>query len=984
MSAPTCTITASVTAINGIAPTSGQTFTWWVAGPFGEVASAWSSSNIEGRVTPQVVSTGTGVVTLTLGSTEVEELRQGTAASRGGFYGTAVPQGPGQGPPGGFPVGYGVYGKTDGTDPWAIFATLVLNIPYPVVNNSTVYSVTGTFAAPIGTTPVAFTAEMVGPRLGLLLGWQDANGFFCSPSASGARAIARTWAMHAQAMRDKIYSIVGPAFTPPQRFPVSTVWEPYDHDLATFRRGFEAMRRMGINSPALYNGDPYTSWTTRHRQAALDAGLPSFASMYQTRSPGGGFAYKKYIYPPEYNDDAGLTAWANRLRGYVTGAGYAPGDLKRLVMADEQAWQTPWELDIINTGTFTPQYGTPESADDGTGSVSGGMAKAQAAFQAYLQSLKDEQGNAVTPAYFGLSSWSNAVALGPSKLDGTIQQRRLYCATTDFILFHLSQTFGMQYQKLVTAFGSYLAAGSDWNFYVGRSMAPGTLFNSSPDSPDAAQNGFDWFMFGRFGNGVFSGIDGWFGDYFVFMWSNYFSRMRSKGNMAGLIVPFYGVRVDGATQAMIAQAGQGAKQFDIYYLGPEPAHTGETFSENLFYEPQGITAIANGTKLLAQTEDLLFPGQYLGGNKVAILYSRHSQKFDDFRGTSLLDDGAQPDIYAYTVDWMVDQMGLYEALQHMNVPVDWLDEEDCIDGTILGNYSVIYVTGPNVPERAQVNLGAWAQTAGHVLVTSCGAGAKNRHNDPLSAGVSSLNALGGITESAHTRQGIPNVYSIGLSGGAALPGRFINVVDVSDSTRRMLMVGNAAGATDFRTTVTGVPSGNILATFDADGSTAIVDVPVGSGRHIHFAFFPGINYILHHDLASSQQLPVFNDARTPYARDFIVGRALAHTTYKRAVEPDTQMVEAQVLTSSGGWAICICNWTGTARTVNFRIRPPFVPTSSVITKPDGSTIPMTLTGDGYTFTMPLDATGTILRLYGSGGAPPPPPVSVESWGALPI
>ena len=56
-----------------------------------------------------------------------------------------------------------------------------------------------------------------------------------------------------------------------------------------------------------------------------------------------------------------------------------------------------------------------------------------------------------------------------------------------------------------------------------------------------------------------------------------------------------------------------------------------------------------------------------------------------------------------TVDYMAEVFDLYLALQHANVPVDFVEEDD-LSAEGLKDYRVLYVTEPNIPVEGQRGL----------------------------------------------------------------------------------------------------------------------------------------------------------------------------------------------------------------------------------------------------------------------------------------
>jgi len=227
---------------------------------------------------------------------------------------------------------------------------------------------------------------------------------------------------------------------------------------------------------------------------------------------------------------------------------------------------------------------------------------------------------------------------------------------------------------------------------------------------------------------------------------------------------------------------------------------------------------------------------------------------------------------------MAEVFDLYLALQHDNIPVDFVEEDD-LSVTGLKPYRVLYVTEPDVPEENQRGLIEWVK-AGGILVTVSGAATRDRYDEPCRW----IDEASGVTEAPRKRLLI-------------------------QQTRRLPDLGTGQG-TQGTFTVVGVRSKmtadrkHVEATFD-DGSPAVVNCPVGKGRRIHFAWMPGLAYWK----SSGKQrdrLPVGFSASI---RNWITWPTrLAQV--ERLVEVDHALVESPVLISPSGAAVTLLNWTG--------------------------------------------------------------------------
>lgn len=945
MAAPTFSVVANVVDEDGVAPGGGTSYAWQIN------RQGWFDPGMfpaGGQVSASQSSSGTAsCAPLVIGTTERDNLYTWTTTWAGQF-----------GPP-------GVY-----TD--VVFATLVISKNGTrLVANANVTNIAGTITVQGGAT-FPFTAAMVGAFMQILVFWADANGRPVPAGTAGATARAEIGAHHTQKLKEHVQSLVGATPVPKsQYFTLASAYDPgFDFNLDTFSEGFAAMSHMGLNTPLLVNKpeSAYVSETSRHRARQLTAGLNDWHAVNLARPPGNGWEWKTTLQGDVQGvpTDAGFATWAQTLKDRHDAAGYPASGLRFVVAFDEPNWMLPFELDVANNGTASVEAPHPSAGYTETGDV----ALAKARLQSYLQTLVDANGNALTPAYFGWTAWSDATFAGFENIAGTQVQRRRYAATMRFLSYHFAKLIGSKAPPaLLAKFGVTVPVGYDLNLYAGRTATFGehpaggqwsqqhptnTHGLGSPDFLYQVRHGSDFLL-----------VDGWHSDYYAWCWSYRASIWRMYAQPAGLLVPSYSTRPGGLTQQTLSLVAHGAKTIQVYQMSPEYVRASETMGETAFLDSRGnVLGLANGFRLLAQSDDLAGPGTPLPGNKVAIHWPRSSAYFDAFGGTAI-QDALNANVFSSSVDYQANQIGLYMLLMHMNVPVDWLDDEAIISGS-LDNYSVFYVSGPNVHGFAQTKISNWT-SAGGVLVTSVGAGAADWENTANAT----VAGLGGITESTHARVAIQNIYTMAPDGAGGYDvSKMTDVTSVTDASKKMTVLGYTTAASDMRTTLTGVAAGNVVARF-TDNSPAVVDVPVGSGRRIHFAWPVGVSYIFSGSSPDNLSLPTYSGQNPLTAREWVVTRPLSYTTYKRPAEANVNLVETGVLTSSGGWAIVALNWTATAQSVNFRIRPPFAPTS--LKRPDGTTIALTTTADGYTFSDTLPADGIIYRAYAPGGADTTPP-----------
>jgi hypothetical protein len=246
-----------------------------------------------------------------------------------------------------------------------------------------------------------------------------------------------------------------------------------------------------------------------------------------------------------------------------------------------------------------------------------------------------------------------------------------------------------------------------------------------------------------------------------------------------------------------------------------------------------------------------------------------------------------------TVDYMAEVFGLFRALQHANIPVEWVEEDD-LSAAGLKDVKVLYVTEPNVPAERQSGLADWVRQGG-MLVTVSGAASKDRYNEPCDT----LARATGIAEQPRERMLVADVRKLNVVGKAS--GKIGEMAAVGVLGR----VSPGADAT-------------VHAAFE-DGSPAIVERPVGSGHAYHFAWMPGMSYLP----SATGKADGLEIGFSQPIRDAIV-QPVRLAQVRLPVSVDRPMVQGSMLLSDKGAAVTVLNWTGEAQpSVAMAVRVPF-------------------------------------------------------------
>ena len=195
-----------------------------------------------------------------------------------------------------------------------------------------------------------------------------------------------------------------------------------------------------------------------------------------------------------------------------------------------------------------------------------------------------------------------------------------------------------------------------------------------------------------------------------------------------------------------------------------------------------------------------------GPRKTALWFSETADIWDDYDGSF----GAA-------------KRALYIAILHQQLPVDFLVEQDALDGT-LGRYKVLYLADRHVSRAASARIAAWVQNGGRLLATA-GAGMFDEYHQPNKT-------LRGLLGAEMTALVAPDDARVNF-GKQDLPfARAIDTVTWSGQwlpvTGAIARLKAAAGAT-------------VEGTF-LDGSPAVVARQVGKGEVRSCGFLPGLTY----------------------------------------------------------------------------------------------------------------------------------------------
>jgi hypothetical protein len=570
-------------------------------------------------------------------------------------------------------------------------------------------------------------------------------------------------------------------------------------------------------------------------------------------------------WPPLIHDaDARVTnpqamdEWAQQIADGFRKSGWEPRDVAFFALADEPGWYYPAAFN----GTWPKN--DPEM-----------RARLLGLFREYLKAKK------FRPADFGSKTWDGVEFLGRSGATNLPAKRRYYW-TMRFFADHSADVMARWTQALERAFYPGMPIACNWNFFAGRYYVPGPVANNADkQSPDAAMGGHDWIDFGRKRGVTALWTEDWFGDAMAPQWSFYMSKLRSAADHYNLArrpadpVPIgtggyvigatTGDKPGGCLQKILSVLGHGGKTIKFYVFGPEYAFPGNCWSE----KPERLAEIVDAMRVVGKAEDLLYPGQPVPA-EVAILTPQSAQVWDkrEERIAKGIEDATNVHLNRDTVDYIAETFNMYCALQHANIPTDWVDEQDLANGKYLRRFKVLYITAPNLPKAAVKGLERWVADGG-TLVAIAGAGQCDEYDEPSRA-MERLLGIKGVSR--------PRLYS---PAHAVAKGRIVTSA-YSDSAAPHFV---AHGFEQILAPTTA----RALAQFESNGQTAVTSNRFGKGSAIVLGTLIGTAYNL--------------GGQTESARAWLMQA-------KPAVEVDRPRIETPVLQSEKGMAITVLNWTG--------------------------------------------------------------------------
>jgi hypothetical protein len=321
--------------------------------------------------------------------------------------------------------------------------------------------------------------------------------------------------------------------------------------------------------------------------------------------------------------------------------------------------------------------------------------------------------------------------------------------------------------------------------------------------------------------------------------------------------------------------GHGMTIVNLFEFRPVQA----AYTENYVNNPEMFVEVRRAFHELATFEDVVQDGRPRWG-KAALWYSQAGDVWQNHRAP-----------------FGPNKRALAVAVRHQQTPLDIVEEEDALRGTLAG-YSALYLTDANVSQAASRALADWVQKGGQLFATA-GAGLLDEFNQPNAT----LRTLLGVQPQPLTISTNPLV----LFEKTDLP--FCAPLDeVAMKSSGTVPVFAALG----KFTASG---SEVLGTFK-DGSPAVVARTHGTGRAIYCGFLPALTYFQPaipkrpgDRTSAPDSLAHFIPTKFHAGARQLIG--LPVEKVERPVVCSEPLVEANLIESKSAAALVLVNWTPT-------------------------------------------------------------------------
>jgi len=317
----------------------------------------------------------------------------------------------------------------------------------------------------------------------------------------------------------------------------------------------------------------------------------------------------------------------------------------------------------------------------------------------------------------------------------------------------------------------------------------------------------------------------------------------------------------------------GMKMVNLFEF--RPVHV--AYTENHVDEPEMYRMVLGSFRELSLFDDIVQNG-HVDGAKTAMWFSETADVWGDSKGS-----------------FAAAKRALYTAIRHSQVPLDFVVEEDAVDGT-LNKYKMLYLTDAHVSLAASKAIASWVSSGGELFATA-GAGMFDEYNRPNKV----LRDLMGVEQVGLDSPKEEQIIWLKQHMPFAKP---LDQVQVADGGKTPVI------GVRCRLRVT---KGEVLGTF-SDKSPAIVRRKVAKGRSTVCGFLPSLSYYHRSFPLAPVDRGASDEAMVhflPTSFDQTASELIAEPTSKLVlpVKCDLAMVETTVIRSPRGVVVPLINWS---------------------------------------------------------------------------
>ncbi|MDX1946926.1 MAG: alpha-amylase family protein [Pirellulaceae bacterium] len=405
------------------------------------------------------------------------------------------------------------------------------------------------------------------------------------------------------------------------------------------------------------------------------------------------------------------------------------------------------------------------------------------------------------------------------------------------------------------------------------------------------------------------------------------NRGRPERESMFYVMPHWPGNTPASWRRMFFGAVQhGATMINLFEFRPVQV----SYTENHCSRPEMYAAVLRGFRELGNFEDIVQDGQRRPGI-AGLWFSETADIWRDNAGS-----------------FAAGKRGLYTAIIHQQLPLDFVVEQDAADGT-LSKYQVLYLADRHVSQAASKKIAEWVAAGGRLFATA-GAGQFDERNQPNKV----LRELLGVEQIALDEPADRQIDYIKQDLAFSEPIDTVNW-KLDDETLPIPVVA-------VRSKVKVAADAQSLATF-ADGSPAVTKRSAGKGQAISCGFLPALSYYK----PAIPKRPVDRTSAEdslahliPSGFDAGANRliALPAEGIARPIECSEPLVEAATLDAPAGTAIPLVNWSA-APVKGLVVRVNF-PISGKPTLASGNPVQVGAEGGVTVFTIDLDVADAII------------------------